>query len=368
MTIKDFFLQNYMMLYELVGLLILLALSAHISVQKRLYTRIVVVLLLLETVVYWVEMWTQTFETLSLARPLLTALKYSLFPLILYVLTQIISLDSVKGKRKNLLILIPELICIPLFFTSQWTHLVVYFTGDNHFQGGPLSNLPYFLFAFYVGFFLIRNFMFFRKYSPVNRLLLVYITVGALACVVLYYVFNVTDDYGAIFASAILLYYLCLYIQMAKTDPMTLLSNRQCFYQDIRSRAGRITGVTSIDMNELKFINDTFGHEAGDTALITVSKIFWDNCGPNGVVYRVGGDEFVVIYTSTNDEEALSAIDRMREKLAETRYICAFGYAPKPQIEDVETALREADRLMYENKASIKKEMLERGETVHYRQ
>ena len=80
------------------------------------------------------------------------------------------------------------------------------------------------------------------------------------------------------------------------------------------------------------------------------------------------GQVFSWLHKGARFSEMTSLSLALREKLAETRYICAFGYAPKPQIEDVESALREADRLMYENKASIKKEMLERGETVHYRQ
>ena len=367
MIIKDFFLQNFVMLFELVGLLILLGVSAHISLKKRRNTRLVIVLLLLEAIVYWIEVWTQTFDTLSLARPLLTATKYSLYPLILFLLMQIISVDSVS-KRADLLLLIPEFISVPFFYTSQWTRLICWYSDENGYHGGPLNYWPYILFAFYVVVFLIRNFIYFKRYSPINRLALLFIVLGSSGGVILYLVFEVTDDFGAVFTSAILLYYVCVYIQMARIDPMTTLYNRQSFYQDIINRAGRITGVMSIDMNELKYINDTFGHEAGDKALMEVSRIFWENCGPNGVVYRVGGDEFIVIYIGTTDKEPYAAMEAMQKKLAETPYICAFGYASKAPDVDVESAMREADRLMYENKAVIKREMQERGETVHYRQ
>ena len=354
------------MLYELFGLLLLLGISANISLTKRRNTRVVIALLFLETVVYWVEMWTQTFETLSIARPLLTAAKYSLYPLILYVLMQIVS-EGAVSKRMNLILLIPEIISVPFFFTSQWTHIVVWYSEGNGWQAGPLRYWPYILFALYVVIFVVRNFIFFRKYTPLTRLAFLFIVGGSVTGVLLYMIFEISDDFGAVFTSAILLYYVCVYIQMAKIDPMTMLLNRQSFYQDITNRAGRVSGVMSIDMNELKYINDTYGHEAGDKALTTVSRIFWANAGPNGVVYRVGGDEFIVLYFGTNDEEALNAIQTMRAKLTETPYVCAFGYSPKFQLSSVEDAMREADRLMYADKAAIKREMQERGETVHYR-
>lgn len=114
-----------------------------------------------------------------------------------------------------------------------------------------------------------------------------------------------------------------------------------------------LLALVSVDMNGQKLYNDTQGHEAGDTALKTVSAVLWENCGPSGVVYRVGGDEFIILYKSAGDVEPLEAIAAMREKMAQTPYVCAFGYAAK-KGKSVEDAVRRADAEMYADKAALK--------------
>ena len=83
MPLHEYFLNNFPMLFELIGLLIILFISAHISRRVKTYTRLAVLLLLTSILVTAFEGWTQTFERLSLWRPILTAFKYSLYPLIL---------------------------------------------------------------------------------------------------------------------------------------------------------------------------------------------------------------------------------------------------------------------------------------------
>ncbi len=140
MDIKGIFLDNYVMLYELIGLLVIMGVSAHLSDRMKRLTVIVVVLLILEAVVFRLEQWTQTFETLSIARPLLTALLYSLYPAILMTMTSLIGSD--RFTRKDVLVAIPWAVCVPLFFSSQWTHLVCWYWEENHYAGGPVYFLP----------------------------------------------------------------------------------------------------------------------------------------------------------------------------------------------------------------------------------
>lgn len=56
----------------------------------------------------------------------------------------------------------------------------------------------------------------------------------------------------------------------------------------------------SLDLNGLKKINDTAGHHAGDLALVTVSKCISDCISNHSQAYRIGGDEFVVLFFSEN--------------------------------------------------------------------
>ena len=123
MDIKGIFLDNYVMLYELVGLLVIMGVSAHLSDRMKRLTVIVVVLLVLEAVVFRLEQWTQTFETLSIARPLLTAFLYSLYPMILMTLTFIIGTD--RFTRTDLFIAIPCAVCVPVFIARLFVQVIV---------------------------------------------------------------------------------------------------------------------------------------------------------------------------------------------------------------------------------------------------
>ena len=270
-------------------------------------------------------------------------------------------------SRRSLLMAIPWIVCVPLFFFSQWTHLVVWYHENNHFASGPLRYLPYILFAFYIFVFFFQNVRYFHSYSKMNRIAARYIVLGACFGVLIYFYFDGYKDYSVIFTSSILLYYVLVYIHMARMDQLTQLPNRQSFYQDIALRLEDITGVISIDMNELKYLNDTLGHEAGDMALEVVAGVFRNNCNGKCTAYRVGGDEFMVICRNTNEFDIRTMVFNMREHLKQTSYTCAFGYAMCSEDVSVEEALRIADERMYADKAAIKKELEGQGIQVHTR-
>ena len=101
--------------------------------------------------------------------------------------------------------------------------------------------------------------------------------------------------------------------------------------------------------------------------LKTVSGVLWENCSKNGTVYRVGGDEFMIIYTGSSEDDIKAAVDVMKSKMAKTDYVCAFGYAMKARGEKIDDAIRESDARMYEDKAATKKARLEAGQNVHDR-
>ena len=215
--------------------------------------------------------------------------------------------------------------------------------------------------------FLVQSVFYFRRLSLRGRFGLIYVVAAPISGVLIYLLFGISSDYSSIFASAILLYYLFLYIYMSKTDPLTGLSNRQCFYRDSKVLSSKITAVASVDMNELKWINDTKGHSAGDAALKTVADCITVGSGRQKAVYRVGGDEFVVFYFGKSAEDAEADIERMRAKLADTPYVCAFGYAMHPAGEDVDITLSKADEAMYADKSALKRAVLEKGGKLHRR-
>jgi diguanylate cyclase (GGDEF)-like protein len=102
--------------------------------------------------------------------------------------------------------------------------------------------------------------------------------------------------------------------QLAATDALTGLANHRAFYdrldEEIRHAAvtdGVLT-VAIMDVDQLKTINDSYGHLAGDAALREIASVLKDRCRRSDLACRYGGDEFAVILTDTDLEGADRAI------------------------------------------------------------
>lgn len=104
--------------------------------------------------------------------------------------------------------------------------------------------------------------------------------------------------------------------------------------------------VIFIDVNRLKKMNDTFGHARGDLLIQTIAYVLSNVAGKNHV-FRLGGDEFLVLMPCSNDEEAITIIDHMEQH----RCSAAIGYvlclAP---FHDLDGLIHQADEKMYSDK------------------
>ncbi|MBP5429012.1 MAG: GGDEF domain-containing protein [Clostridia bacterium] len=354
MNFLQFLTENYVVLFEFAGILIMLGISAHTPTRMKRLTFTAILLIFVQLIVYSLELWTQSFATLSFWRPFLTATQYSLYPFILYVMTMI-TVPSRLTWYKNLLLLLPAIAVIPLYYTSQRTHLVCWFHVENKWAPGPLRYLPYAVFALYLILFLVRNVVFLRSEAKQIRWILYFIVFTPAAGVPLFLLSDDPINYSLLFTTSIVLYYLFIYLHFARFDALTGLLNRQVYYSDMHNGADKIDYAVSIDLNDLKHINDGYGHDAGDVALKTVASVLKKHVGRHGTVYRIGGDEFVIFYRNVDEGDVVRAIAKMREEMEKTPYVCAFGYAKKESLHSVEDAVRFADREMYDDKTQIKK-------------
>jgi diguanylate cyclase (GGDEF)-like protein len=127
-------------------------------------------------------------------------------------------------------------------------------------------------------------------------------------------------------------------------------------------RSGRKVGLLFIDLDGFKAINDTLGHEAGDSVLVQVARRLRLNVRIEDTVARVGGDEFVVLLTAMQGEaETLAVASKLRHAIGEPMYSrelelgvsCSIGaaFAAGPQ-RDADEMIRAADAAMYEAKRS----------------
>ena len=157
----------------------------------------------------------------------------------------------------------------------------------------------------------------------------------------------------------------------AYEDALTKVKNKAAYDVEVerieRTIGGGKTafGLAMIDLNYLKRTNDTYGHEQGNEAIRTLCHTICD-VFKRSPVYRVGGDEFVVLLEGFDLEhiDALracfeQALERMdAEEDPRKRVSAAAGYAVyDPNVdENVESVFKRADRQMYERKKQMKAE------------
>ena len=339
------------MVAELLGLWVMLGSNVHLSKRTITATRIVIILIFTEAICWGVERYTREIGYLTMTRIFLTPTIYLLHPIIMLGIMDMAEFVN----KKRLLLYLPVLISAPLLYTSQWTHLFYWFDENNLYIAADsiLQYYPYFLFMLYVLLFIVAFTVRYAKYGTVERRGILVSIFAAFIGVVLHLVFDIYADYSTLFASLLLIYYLSLYVLTAKEDTLTHLLNRQCYYSESKSLKDVVTAVVSVDMNDLKKINDTQGHDAGDRALKTVAECLTPNRLRNKKVYRIGGDEFAIFYLNKTEEEVVRDIEQMRAELAKTEYVCAFGYE-MVEDKDVLGAMQLADREMYSNKAKLK--------------
>jgi len=114
--------------------------------------------------------------------------------------------------------------------------------------------------------------------------------------------------------------------RLAVTDSLTGLYNRHKLQDSLTTeverakRYSRPLSIIMIDMDELKVINDTFGHAAGDEALKIVAKSILRSIRKVDMGTRFGGDEFIVLLPEADREEAASVAKRIREAILEVDF------------------------------------------------
>ena len=156
---------------------------------------------------------------------------------------------------------------------------------------------------------------------------------------------------------------------LAYYDILTKLPNRSLFFDRLvqslaRARRDRtMVAVIYIDLDGFKEVNDTAGHEAGDTLLQTVARQIRSGVRESDTVARIGGDEFVVILPELKSIEKLpdtvgKLLARINKPLRIKGYICQIGASAGTAVfprdgYDPESLLRHADGRMYDMKHSI---------------
>jgi diguanylate cyclase (GGDEF)-like protein/PAS domain S-box-containing protein len=142
-------------------------------------------------------------------------------------------------------------------------------------------------------------------------------------------------------------------------DQLTDTYNRRFYEEEIKRLDNTENLPLTIimgDLNGLKLINDSFGHQIGDKILLAAANAMKKVCGTKGTIARVGGDEFVILLSNTDDSEARNIISQMNSiaLMKETPHLevsISFGCATKTsKNQGVQDIFKEAEDNMYQSK------------------
>jgi diguanylate cyclase (GGDEF)-like protein len=153
---------------------------------------------------------------------------------------------------------------------------------------------------------------------------------------------------------------------LAQEDPLTGLLNRRGFFRDLaravayRARYGTPIALLVVDLDDFKPINDQYGHEAGDKALVHVATLIRNNVRASDSVGRLGGDEFAVVLWQVEEGNArmkAASLEGMIEAspvnlgAVKMRLGASIGATMVDGKDTAEDALTRADHGMYARKA-----------------
>ncbi|HBH3639342.1 TPA: diguanylate cyclase [Clostridioides difficile] len=155
-----------------------------------------------------------------------------------------------------------------------------------------------------------------------------------------------------------------IYEKLAVTDLLTGLGNRNAYemWVDEQRESFSNIGIVLCDLNNLKYYNDNYGHELGDKYIISVAEILTKVFRKTGTCYRIGGDEFIIVFEnfiSENIEEYFNKIELMQEEYNKNSHSfvmkIAYGYAIAEENDNsIIDVIKRADSLMYKHKISLK--------------
>lgn len=151
---------------------------------------------------------------------------------------------------------------------------------------------------------------------------------------------------------------------LATHDELTGLKNERGYQLDIKNKSVKGTAILFFDVNNLKYVNDNLGHQAGNKLLLATSEKLQElfpECG-----YRIGGDEFIVVLSNIKEKDIskkiAEPIDIFRKYLAQKTnddeegiiYSASVGYEIGSIEETLDEVKEKADKKMYANKKAYK--------------
>lgn len=328
-------------------------------------SQIIIIQLLLETSTCVInkrpELWLIPISVLFHIILFITApvLTYHCFILI----KSMINLEKFRLGKREILLLIPLAINIVITLLSPKYKFIFFIDSSNVYQRGQLffvsAAITYFYFIYGL-ILLISNRRKIVKHEFVPLLIFTIMPIiGGLFQTLFYGVLLMWSS--AAFSLIILYFY--LQQRIVQLDDLTGAWNRNSFEyyitKSLKQKSSINIGIIYADIDDLKQINDMYGHIEGDFAIKTAIEIIESSIRKNDIVVRMGGDEFIVVLECWSNEALENTIKRIEASLLlynensgkGYKIECSFGADIfNSNHSSIEQFLHHIDTLMYRNK------------------
>ena len=348
---KEIVQMSYLIIITDITLLLFLLFNSTLSVKRRskflLCTLLSFIMVICNIIIY-------ALQDKSAHVGLMKVLSAVSFSISGTVALPFIFVTDVLKKQTRRIIECLALFNVVLCIVSIFNGCIFRFDSLGNRSLGPLAPIPYIFSFIYITVLLTTAIIKFRLGFKHESAFILTLTVGIVMAVIMNAVFHYKFLISGMAALSCTFYYMFFTTETLSRDALTDAFNRHSFYNDIKNMSKKQMYVISIDLNGLKQINDTYGHDAGDKAILAVAEGAGEVLPVRCRFYRMGGDEFEVLFPNTTYTEVELTIKKMKEAVHKKGYSIAAGFCEFKKGMKLDDVLREVDAIMYEDKAHMK--------------
>ncbi len=168
--------------------------------------------------------------------------------------------------------------------------------------------------------------------------------------------------------------------ELSYFDELTNTYNRKAYNQKISEyislfeRYNNSFSLILFDIDDFKKINDTYGHDMGDRVLVDLTKLINDKIRGNDSLYRIGGEEFIIVLPQTKIDKAQIVAKKIRKEVEENlntiknkNITISMGLTQVKDNDTKESIYKRADELMYQSKIKGKNQIsIQKSEEIHF--
>ncbi|MDO5291589.1 MAG: GGDEF domain-containing protein [bacterium] len=290
----------------------------------------------------------------SIWRVFCSSMGYVLRPMAMYFILMI-AIRTVQRKIKWM-ITIPLVVDAVVSFSALFCDIAFGYDGNNQFYRGPLGYTPFVISGIYGILLIVSTFRLVKSAHKEEALFLLLMAINSIIGTALETLYQLDAIIPSCIIVFIAFYYMFFHTYQNNRDVLTGALLRRRFYLDSEKWKTQLSGIISIDLNDLKQLNDRKGHIEGDKAIVALASTIHRLLPRHATLYRTGGDEFVILCRRLSIREMEQIISDIRERMSETPYSCAVGIAEYNDLEGLDTICNRADAKMYEDKIRVKGE------------